>query len=91
MILLSHDAIKQFFSIQEGRSWREAAAELRGNPPQNTKEQMCDQMRGDRKEICLRIYLHPLHCLSALDFHYVRRFSFVVYVVKKTALYFQGT
>lgn len=50
-ILLSQGAIKQFFPIQEGTSWREAATELRGNPSQNTEEQMCDQMRGDRREI----------------------------------------
>lgn len=68
-ILLSQGAIKQFFPIQEGKSWREAATELRGNPPHNTKEQMCDQMRGDRREIGLQIHLHSMHFLSVLAFH----------------------
>lgn len=100
-ILLSHGPIKQFFHIQEGRSWREAATELKGNPPQNTKDQMGDLVSSDRREICLQIRLPPLHCLSALAFHYVRKLAFgfdfwgfvcfVVYAVKKTALLLQGT
>lgn len=64
-------------------------------------------MKCDTREICLQIHLHPLqHCLSALAFHYVRKFFggffylfvfllvfffFVVYAVMKTALRFEGT